>query len=168
MNDLEINCGPIEPLLGEWGGTQGIARIGNEVIEFDERMIVFNNGITVTGEQSLVTCPYNRYATTKDGKPYHQESGYFLWDADRDIVYRQATVPRGFQYIGQAYEDLDFLAIQGEIGQSMWLSENFKLERHQICITPIKNGFSYAEVMSIIEGEAKARHSMSNTLFMKV
>lgn len=99
--DIISLLGPLGPLAGIWEGDKGddIAPSddrGTENNKFRERMIFEPFGPTTNHEQVLYGL---RYSTTAwrigEDAPFHEDRGYWLWDAQDKQVIKTFVVPRG-------------------------------------------------------------------------
>ncbi|TNF25325.1 MAG: FABP family protein [Deltaproteobacteria bacterium] len=101
-----------------------------------------------------------RYRTTAweegdDEDPFHEEVGYFIWDAERKQVMKSFIVPRGIAVNagGDAQEDSKEFFLQADCGSETYgvcsnkfLDEEFKTVRYEVKFTKIDdNTFSYDE-----------------------
>ncbi len=94
--------GPLAGLVGIWEGEKGTDtapdddRVSKEINKFRERMTFEPTGLVENHEQKLYGL---RYATTAwrvgADEPFHEEAGYWLWDAEAKQVLRCFIVPRG-------------------------------------------------------------------------
>jgi len=102
MNNENIikNLGPLAMLAGTWEGEQGVDRSWihgtSTETKFRERALFEPLGPVNNGPQTLYGL---RYTTTawrlNENDPFHEEVGYWLWDADQQQVLRCFMVPRG-------------------------------------------------------------------------
>lgn len=94
--------GPLANLIGTWEGSDGLdvafSHGDGRVIEtpYRERAEFKPFGPVQNGSQMLMGLDY-RTAMWKDNEenPFHTEVGYWLWDADAQVVLRCFVVPRG-------------------------------------------------------------------------
>lgn len=98
--DVIANLGPLAPLVGTWEGNAGIdvAPSPHGAIEtpFREVRRYEPFGPAVNGSQVLYGL---RYASTmwpdQSIDPFHEETGYWLWDARAQQIFCCFVVPRG-------------------------------------------------------------------------
>ncbi|PIX53717.1 MAG: FABP family protein [Zetaproteobacteria bacterium CG_4_9_14_3_um_filter_54_145] len=98
--DILSHLGPLAVLAGRWEGDSGIdvalGRNGPVQTAYREQMLFEPVGPVVNGPQLLYGL---RYATTAwpsgCDEPFHEEVGYWLWDASAGLVMRCFIVPRG-------------------------------------------------------------------------
>jgi hypothetical protein len=115
--------GPLAALAGTWEGDEGIdvspAPGGSVETRFRERLTLDPLGPVKNGPQTLYGL---RYATTAwplgEADPFHEEVGYWLWDAAAGQVYRCFMVPRGVTVLasGEAAADAESLELRAEVG----------------------------------------------------
>jgi len=152
--------GPLAPLAGVWEGDQGIDRSwihGRETeTRFRERAIFEPLGPVNNGPQELYGL---RYSTTawrlEDVDPFHEERGYWLWDAGNGQVLRCFMVPRGvlINAGGSVAADSRSFHLAAEVGSETYgiLSNRFldashKTIRYELDVTIDADGrFSYRE-----------------------
>ena len=100
-DDLMIHLGPLAALAGVWEGDKGddVAPSddrGTERNKFRERMTFEPFGPTRNHEQTLYGLRYSTVARRiGEDAPFHEETGYWLWDPDAKQVLRCFIVPRG-------------------------------------------------------------------------
>lgn len=97
--------GPLEPLVGNWEGNVGLDvsykyEDVNAIIEttYFEKARFTRIPVHHNGEQDLGVVNYEMTAWRhgeENDNPFHNENGYFIWDADNGQVMRCFAVPRG-------------------------------------------------------------------------
>ena len=98
--EMIAGLGPLAALAGTWEGDKGIdvamSAEGPKETRFRERMTLDPLGPVNNTKQVLYGL---KYATTAwplgEEKAFHQEVGYWLYDADAKLVTRGFMVPRG-------------------------------------------------------------------------
>lgn len=100
--DTEIlkHLGPLASLAGTWEGDQGIdishSNQNTRETHFRERITFTPLGPVVNGRQVLYGLRYSTMTWPLiQVQPFHEEVGYWLWDAERKQVMRCFMVPRG-------------------------------------------------------------------------
>jgi hypothetical protein len=140
--------GPLAGLEGIWEGDQGTDnapdddRVSVEVNRYRERMTFAATGLVENHEQQLYGL---RYATTAwrigADDPFHEELGYWLWDAEAKQVLRCFMIPRGVTVIagGTAEPDATSFELAAEVGSQTYgicsnrfLDREFKTVRYQL------------------------------------
>jgi hypothetical protein len=157
--DLKL-LGPLFPLVGKWKGAKGrnIAPDPNRGIEdgqYSEELSFIPIKSVKNHEQILYGV---RYQTTafENGSPFHEETGYWLWDPSASEVYRCFIVPRGITVIAGgkvAPQDQKFF-LEAKLGSPTFgitsipfLDQEFKTTRYTLEIEMIdSNTFSYKEI----------------------
>jgi len=183
--DLIAHLGPLAPLAGAWEGQKGedIAPSddrGTEYNKFRERITFAPMGPVRNHEQTLYGL---RYATTVwrigETDPFHEEVGYWLWDADAKQVLRCFIVPRGVAVIaGGTVEPLakSFMLIaeasSGTYGicSNKFLDKEFKTVRYELTVTVLDaNTFRYEENSQLlIAGQPDIFHHRDQNVLTRV
>lgn len=103
------NRGPLFAYVGTWEGNKGddIApsdnRIGIENNKFKERLILEDAGVVQNHEQNLYALRYSLVAwRLGETAAFHEERGYFIWDAATKHFSRCFVIPRGISVIAGA------------------------------------------------------------------
>jgi hypothetical protein len=179
--DVVKNLGPLTPLAGTWEGEEGIdispSRRGPVETKFRERLTFEPMGPGVNGPQVLYGL---RYATVAwplgQEKPFHEEVGYWLWDAQSRQVIRCFIVPRGVtvQAGGPADPQATVFDMAAQVGSDTlgitsnpFLDQAFKTVHFKVTVTiHDHNRFSYFEDTQLrIHGLADLfHHTDQNTL----
>lgn len=152
--------GPLAPLAGIWEGDQGQdvapAAQGAKESKYRERITFEPLGPVKNGAQVLYGL---RYATTAwrlgEAEAFHEEVGYWLWDATAGDVMRCFIVPRGVVVNagGKSQPAAKEFSMQAECGSTVfgvlsnpYLEQNFKTVRYELKVTVHdENCFSYWE-----------------------
>jgi len=182
--DEEIlrHLGPLAALAGIWEGEKGqdVAPAddrGTEHNAFRERITFEPFGPVANHEQVLYGL---RYATTAwrvgEEDPFHEENGYWLWDASAKLVMRAFIVPRGVTVLagGQVAADAKSFRMAADVGSETFgicsnpfLDEEFKTVRYELEVTiHDDDSFTYAEDTQLrMKGRADLfHHTDTNTL----
>ncbi len=129
LDSPETDFGPLAGLIGTWEGDKGIDtapdddRVSKEINQFRERMTFAPTGLVENHDQKLYGL---RYATTAwrlgAEDPFHEELGYWLWDADARQVLRCFMIPRGVTVIagGTAEPDAKSFQLAAEVGSDTY------------------------------------------------
>ena len=183
MDEDIANLGPLAALAGVWEGDKGDDkapdddRKGVEHNLFRERMTFEPIGEVNNHEQTLYGL---RYATMAwrigADDPFHEEVGYWLWDAGNKQVVRCFIVPRGYTVMagGTAEPDAKNFELRAAAGSETYgicsnkfLAEEFRTVRFEVNVTiHDKDSFSYDEdtVLQIKGQDELFHHRDSNTL----
>jgi hypothetical protein len=176
------NLGPLAVLPGVWEGGRGGDTApspdrSSAHRKFRERMTFDPIGRVDNHEQMLYGLRYATTAWPSDSEePFHEEVGYWLWDAGRQQVMRCFIVPRGVTVIagGTAAADARHFRLAAEVGSetygicsNQFLDEEFKTVRYELEVSiEDANRFSYSENTVLkIKGQADLfNHTDENTL----
>jgi len=183
MTDESIeNLGPLAFLAGTWEGEKGgdTAPSPERKVahtKFRERMTFEPIGRVDNHEQCLYGLRYATRAWPDDkDEPFHEEVGYWLWDAANRQVMRCFIVPRGVTVIagGTVEADATSFGLAAEAGSETYgicsnrfLDEEFKTVRYELTITAQDaDCFSYDEDTVVrIKGQSELfHHTDQNTL----
>jgi hypothetical protein len=145
---LDRELGPLAGLECAWEGDTGVDvapdddRAGKEIDEYRERMTFVATGLVENHEQKLFGL---RYTTTAwrlgEDDPFHEEVGYWMWDASAGRVIRCFMVPRGVTVIagGTAAADASAFELTAEVGcetygicSNVFLDREFKTVRYAL------------------------------------
>jgi len=183
MTELHEELGPLGLLVGTWEGDKGsdtapsMPERGVAVSQYREQMVFEPTGRVDNHEQVLFGL---RYRTTVwrigEPDPFHEELGYWLWDAGNKQVLRCFLVPRGVSVIagGTAEADAGHLELSAERGSptygicsNLFLDEEFRTVRYDLKVTTKGvDELSYWEdtVIQIKGQETLFHHTDENTL----
>jgi hypothetical protein len=182
-NDAHDELGPLAGLAGTWEGDKGTDtapdddRVSKEINRYRERMTFAPTGLVENHDQKLYGL---RYATTAwrlgAEDPFHEELGYWLWDADASQVLRCFMIPRGVTVIagGTAEPDAKSFQLAAEVGSETYgicsnrfLDEQFKTVRYELTFElRDANTIVYREdtVLKIKGQDELFHHTDENTL----
>lgn len=99
-DDTNVDFGPLAGLIGSWSGDKGTDIApdpdGKETNPYFETIVFSEVGKVTNGEaQNLATIHYHQIVMRKsDKKAFHNETGYWMWEADTNIVMHSLTIPR--------------------------------------------------------------------------
>ncbi len=180
-DDLSL-FGPLAALVGTWEGERGAdaspapdRSIGKNA--YRERLVLEPMDPVDNHEQILQAL---RYSTTAwrigEADPFHEELGYWLWDAERQQVMRAFQVPRGVSILagGTVAPDAAGFALAAELGSATYgicsnqfLDAEFRTVRYELTVRVLgPSSFSYEEdtQMRVRGQDALFHHIDSNTL----
>jgi len=176
------DLGPLGALIGTWEGIKGddIAPGDNRGVEnnkFREKMTFIPIGRVDNHEQILFGLRYSTVAWRLGvADPFHEEVGYWLWDAANQQVMRCFLVPRGVSVIagGTVSPDAKAFRLAAEVGSSTYgicsnkfLDAEFKTVRYELDVTiHSPDSFSYAEDSQLLMKGRKDvfHHTDKNTM----
>jgi len=183
MNDDIKNLGPLAILAGVWEGNKGDDKAPDEdrtlVVNnlFRERIVLEPIGEVNNHEQSMYGLRYSSTAwRIGEDDSFHEEVGYWLWDAGNKQVMKCFIVPRGTTTIagGTVEPDARSFELIADLGSETYgictnkfLADEFKLVRFELRVEiHDENSFSYDEdtVLQIKGQDELFHHRDKNTL----
>lgn len=184
MTDPNItNLGPLAAFAGIWEGDKGKDespdddRVTIEHNDFRERVVLEPIGLVENHEQSLYGLRYAKTAWRIGAEDsFHEEVGYWLWDAAAKQVMVTFIVPRGVTVLagGSVEPDAKTMKLASEVGSQTFgicsgpfLDEEFQTVRYELELTVNQDGsFSYSEDTQLkIKGQEEIfHHTDQNTL----
>jgi hypothetical protein len=174
--------GPLKSLIGTWEGASGNDVApgddrGTEENKFRERIVLEPTGLTANHEQELYGLRYHMQAwRIGESEPFHDETGYWLWDSKAKQVFKCFTIPRGMAVVAGGTVAADakkfkLAAMFGEpdfgISSNPFLDREFKTVKFELEMIFNEDGsFIYDQLTSIqIKGQEKLfEHRDRNTL----
>lgn len=182
MSAADPALGPLAALAGIWEGDQGVdvspaADRGIGENAYRERLVLEPIGAVDNHEQVLQALRYSTTAWRIGAEdPFHEEVGYWMWDAERKQVMRSFVVPRGvtIQAGGTAEPDAKSFSMSAELGSPTYgicsnpfLDEQFQTVRYDVTIQVLEpDRFSYDEDLQMrMPGRDQVfHHTDRNTL----
>jgi hypothetical protein len=180
---LSQELGPLGGLEGVWEGDRGTDkapdddRVSVETNRYRERITFDPIGLVENHSQQLYGL---RYTTTAwrlgEDDPFHEEVGYWLWDAQARQVLRCFIVPRGVTVLagGTAEADARSFELAAEAGSetygicsNQFLDREFKTVRYELRFErPDADTIAYREdtVLRIPGLDDLFHHTDENTL----
>ncbi len=173
MNDKILDdLGPLRRLVGVWEGDSGEDTApsddrGTELNKFRERIIAEPTGSVQNHEQDLYGLRYHTQAwRIGEAEPFHDEVGYWIWDAREKQVMKCVSIPRGTTLMagGMVEHDAKSFKLTAKLGSSIFgicsnpfLDREFQTVSFDFEITFHDDGsFSYDEVTRLkIKGQEK-------------
>jgi len=159
-SEIIDKLGPLAALAGVWEGNQGIdispGKDGAVETAYRERLVFEPMGPVNNGVQELYGLRYSTTAWPLEcDDPFHEELGYWMWDAYAKQVMRCFMVPRvvTVNAIGGAEADDKAFSLSANAGSEIagilsnpFLDKAFKTVRYELDIEIHKDGsFSYFE-----------------------
>ncbi len=178
--------GPIGFLIGKWSSgsewtgenTAPDPSRGVERTRFRQEMTFETIGEVNNHEQKMYGLRYINFAWEEgdDESPFHQETGYWLWDPKSKHILKSFVIPRGVcvNAGGESSTDAQELLLQAKLGSEVYglcsnpfLDKEFKSLQYDLKIKKInENCFEYDEdtIIQIKGVEAPFHHTEKNTL----
>ncbi len=147
-----LDFGPIAGLVGTWQGDKGVdVAPGKEsplVAPYYETIEVTVVGdVTNAGKQKLAVLGYHQEVFRKaDGKKFHDQIGYWIYDAATKEVHHTISIPRAVTLVatGKAAKDGSIsVSTESEIGQSQFMRENANTTKFEMTINLGGDKMSY-------------------------
>lgn len=184
-DDILSKLGPLAALAGTWEGDKGddtapAADRGTEKNLFRERITFVPFGPVDNHEQKLWGLKYATVAWRLGVEDsFHEETGYWMWDAAAKQVYRCFLVPRGIAVIagGTVEPTATSFELHAELGSPTYgivsnpfLHEEFRTVRYDLKVTVNADGsFSYEEdTVMQMKGRAELFHHVDKNTLRKV
>ncbi len=130
---MDIDYGPLAGLLGTWRGDKGLdispEPDGSEVSPFYETIIFEAAGDATNAEtQNLAVIRYHQAVFRKSNdQQFHDQVGYWMWDAEAGIVMQSIAIPRavcvlagGTYAAADASADKVVLEVAAKLGDDQW------------------------------------------------
>lgn len=189
MSKLEdIDYGPLTELIGVWKGDKGLDIApepdGTENNPYYE-IITFSaiGDVTNAESQTLVALHYRQIVQRKSNdEVFHEETGYWMWDADAKIIMHSLTIPRavsilaGGTHNGERTSDGGFiLEVSAEhndkdwqIIQSPFMRNNARTTEFRHRVTVGNGKLSYTETIIVDIYGKVFEHTDQNELLRQV
>ena len=126
-----IDYGPLQALIGEWEGGEGMDVApdpdGKEENPFREHILFEAIGDVTNAEtQTLAALRYHQVVTRKsDNQVFHNETGYYSWDAASRTISQSLTIPRalallaGGSFTGDTAGEV-VIEVAAKLGDADW------------------------------------------------
>ena len=171
-----LDFGPIAGLVGTWQGDKGVdvapGKAAPLVAEYFETIKISVVGdVTNAGAQKLAVLSYHQEVFRKaDGKKFHDQIGYWIYDAATKEVHHTISIPRAVTLVatGKATTDGSItVSTSTEIGQSQFMLDNAKTTQFDMTIKLKGDSLSYSMTTHLdIYGKAFP-HTDANKLTRK-
>jgi hypothetical protein len=179
--DTMKNLGPLTPLAGQWEGKRGVDRhpesYGPLEEPFVERYDLQPTDPQTNGPQLFYGLRYHTHITRPtEIKMFHDQVGYWLWEAATQTVILTLTIPRGqvAMAAGRAAPDAKRFELVSEFGAPSYanlanpfLDYAYRTESFRMTVTINPDGsWSYQQDTVLrIAGQAEPfHHTDRNTL----
>lgn len=100
MSEATLDYGPLSGLIGRWHGARGVD-IAPEPDDTERNPYYETLHIEAAGdvdnaeEQALRFLHYRQIVSRKSNdQPFHDQTGYWIWDAERQLVMHSFSIPR--------------------------------------------------------------------------
>src|SRR5882757_6665437 len=180
--DTLANLGPLRRLAGVWEGKKGIdlnpKADGPERRVYLERIEMQPIDPQANGPQLLYGLRYHIHINTpEEDITFHDQVGYWLWDAATGLIMQTLAIPRGQVALagGKASPDGNELRVSARrgdteygIASTAFLEYAFRTDTYELTVTFNADGsWSYvSDTMLSVRGQAEPfRHRDRNTLY---
>ena len=179
----DIDYGPLSVLVGVWTGDRGMdiapEADGTEENPYFETISIEAVGdVTNAEEQTIAALRYHQVVSRKSNKKvFHNQTGYWMWDADRQLVMQSLTIPRSVCLLaGGVFEATEpptpvRLQVRAAIDNSDWsiVQSPFMQEKartvefsHEVSV--IGETMTYSETTLVEIYGKRVDHTDTNTL----
>lgn len=176
-----INYGPLAALIGSWTGDKGVDVApepdGDERNPYYETIIFEAAGdVTNAEKQVLAIVRYHQVVSRKSNdKVFHDQVGYWLWDASNDTLVETFTIPRAVAVVAEGKlgqpEDLSqplefaVTADASAIAQADFMFKQARSTAFSHTLTVSGNTLRYSQTTVLeIYGKSDYPHKDVNTL----
>lgn len=185
MSDLkDTDYGPLAELIGVWSGNKGLdvspEPDGAENNPYYETIVFSRIGNVTNAESQMIAAIHYRQIVQRksNDKVFHDETGYWMWDAAAKIIMHSLTIPRavcvlaGGRHNGKRTADGNFLLeVSARINDENWqiiqspfMRDNARTTEFHHRITVGNGKLSYSETTIVdIYGEV-FEHTDDNEL----
>ena len=162
MSDI-VDYGPLSKLVGVWQGDKGLDIApepdGTEENPYYETFTITEGGSLKNAQsQELAVLHYRRIVTRKrDDGVFHDETGYWLWDAREKVIMHSLSIPRAVSLLAGAHFDAEE---DSEGNLKIEVSASIDSENWQIIQSPYmqKNARTISYLQQIIIGNGKMKY----------
>jgi len=174
-----VDYGPLAQLVGRWSGDKGLdispgaatekQTAFSEIVMFEAIGTIINSG-----RQRLSALHYHlEVARLGTDDIFHNESGYWLWDAENEVAIQTLTIPRGVALVagGRVTSDANRIEVVAAsdnldfgIVQSPFMRENAKTVSFRHSIEGDGETMRYEECTVLEIYGRRFNHTDANTL----
>jgi len=181
MSD-SVNYGPLESLIGVWKGNKGVdvapEPTGEENTPYHETLTFTAIGdVKNANSQVLAVLRYHQVVQRQsDDAVFHDEVGYWMWDAATDVVMHSLAIPRAVTLLAGGHhsklsDEKVVLEVFAEAGHEKWdiiqspfMSEKAKTTSFNHTIEVSGNTLKYHETTMLDIYGKKFEHTDNNEL----
>ena len=180
----DVDYGPLIWLIGEWQGDKGMdiapnPETGKEENPYTETIAFEEAGnLKNAKDQEIAVVRYLQIVFRKsNGEVFHDQTGYWMWDAERQLIMHSLTIPRGFALLagGRLSPEnntekgfkIEVKASDGDadwgIVQSPFLRDNAKTEKFKMKLDVDEKNLTYFETTDLKIYSGDFEHTDENT-----
>ncbi|MFV1982435.1 MAG: heme-binding beta-barrel domain-containing protein [Thiohalomonadales bacterium] len=184
MSNDDIDYGPLTDLIGIWNGDKGkdVAPDpdGIENNPYYETITFSAIGDVTNAESQCLAAIHYRQVVTRqsDDKVFHDETGYWMWDAANNVIMQSLTIPRAVSVIAggthngnKNADGATMLEVSAKIDDPNWtiiqspfMAENARTTGFVHEITVANDKLSYSETTTVDIYGKVFEHTDQNTL----
>ena len=171
-----LDFGPLAGLVGTWQGDKGVEvapgkTVPNVAPYFEIIQIEVVGDVTNAGAEKLAVLSYHQEVFRKaDGKKFHGQIGYWIYDAVTKEIHHTISIPRAVTVMASGKLTASGaikLSTDSQIGQSQFMLDNAKTTKFEMTLTLNGDSLSYSMITHLeIYGKAFP-HTDSNVLTRK-
>jgi len=180
---MTIDYGPLTGLIGAWEGDKGMDIApepdGTEENPFYESIVFEDAGDVENFESQLLTIVrYHQVVRRKSNdEVFHDQVGYWLWDAEARVVMQTLTIPRGVSLTAGGTAEGDgksapvVLSVRAALGDEDWgisqspvMRDNASTLAFVHRLTIDGDDISYAETTTLEIYGRRFEHTDANVL----
>lgn len=180
---MDVDYGPLQKLIGIWKGDKGLDIApdpdGTEENPFHETLEFTAVGDVTNAEaQTLAVIRYLQKVYHKEhGEQIHDQTGYWLWDAQKEEIIHSLTIPRGVCVLAggkviNSSKDEIVIEVQAaednknySIVQAPFMSDKAKTTAFELTLTLTNETLHYKETTHVnIYGGKDFKHVDENHL----
>ncbi len=179
MSDISyVDYGPLGALIGVWEGDKGMDIApepdGRETNPYYETITFSKVGDVTNAESQLLAVVYYRQVVRRksDDNIFHDECGYWMWDAANGTVMNSFSIPRGVSVvaIGKALQEEGKIGFElssegsGTIAQSPFMASKAATKSFHRELTVDGNCMRYKETTTLDIYGREFAHTDENEL----
>lgn len=160
----DVEYGPLSGLIGRWTGSKGKdlspEPVGSEEVVYREVLTFEAAGwVKNAGQQFLAIVRYHQAVNRVDtGEGFHDQIGYWTWDAEAGTIQHSFTIPRGMAVLagGKAGVSDTVLEVSSKLGDPIWgivqspyLTEKASTVAFSMKLVTSPNELSYSQTTSL-------------------
>jgi len=178
-----VDYGPLTGLIGTWQGDKGVDIApepdGIENNPYYETLTFEAIGdVTNAEQQTLAVLQYRQRVTRKSNDQiFHDECGYWMWDATKGVLMHSFSIPRGVtvlaggSYTGPDNDDNLILSVSAkrddpdwQISQSPFMRDNARTDEFHRQITLSGGNLAYTQTTMLMIYDKRFEHTDDNEL----
>ncbi len=179
-NKSNVDYGPLAQLIGSWKGDKGIDIApepdGEENNPYYETITFTESGTVTNAEkQTLSVLHYHQLVRRKSNdEVFHNQTGYWTWDASTNGITHSFTIPRGVCVLAEGKLSDNTIEVSASINdgnnsiaQSSFMANNAQTTEFKLSIS-IENGSMKYSQITILEIYGRSfEHTDDNELILQ-